>query len=50
MELDLASLPSVQAFAAACMAAHPTIDVLLNNAGMAVVPHRKTAEGYEVRG
>lgn len=46
--VDLASFGSITAFAARVLAAHPRIDTLINNAGVASPPHCKTAEGLEV--
>lgn len=48
-QLDLASLASVRAFAEGLRAAHPRIDVLLNNAGVMALPRRETAEGFEMQ-
>ena len=45
--VDLASLDSVGAFAAHFLAAHPRLDVLINNAGVMMPPEGKTAEGFE---
>ncbi|MEV0713603.1 oxidoreductase [Asanoa sp. NPDC050611] len=48
-ELDLADLASVRAFAARVAAEHPTIDLLVNNAGVMAVPERRlTADGFEL--
>jgi NAD(P)-dependent dehydrogenase (short-subunit alcohol dehydrogenase family) len=44
--LDLADLGSVRAFAAA---APGEIDVLVNNAGVMAVPHKRTADGFELQ-
>ncbi|OLF09883.1 oxidoreductase [Actinophytocola xanthii] len=44
--LDLADLGSVRAFAAS---APDEIDVLVNNAGVMAVPHRRTADGFELQ-
>jgi NAD(P)-dependent dehydrogenase (short-subunit alcohol dehydrogenase family) len=44
--LDLASLASVREFAASI---DEPIDVLVNNAGVMAVPHRRTAEGFEMQ-
>lgn len=47
--LDLASLPSVRAFAARLAADHPVIDLLVNNAGAVLLgPRRTTADGFEL--
>ncbi len=43
--LDLASLGSVRAFAQALKA--PAIDILLNNAGVMLLPYGTTADGFE---
>jgi NAD(P)-dependent dehydrogenase (short-subunit alcohol dehydrogenase family) len=44
--LDLASLASVREFAKSI---DEPIDVLVNNAGVMAVPHRRTAEGFEMQ-
>jgi len=46
-ELDLASLASVKAFAERVVGEHPTIDLLINNAGVMAIPHESTADGLE---
>lgn len=43
-ELDLASLASVQAFAAAWTG---NLDILINNAGIMMVPEGRTTDGFE---
>ncbi|RJL35688.1 oxidoreductase [Bailinhaonella thermotolerans] len=49
-ELDLASLESVHAFAAKLAADHPVIDLLVNNAGVALLgPRRTSADGFELQ-
>ena len=45
-ELDLASLASVRAFAEGWQG---DLDVLVNNAGVAMTPHRHTADGFELQ-
>ena len=45
--VDLASLESVRGFAAQFMAAHPKLDVLINNAGVMMPPEGKTEDGFE---
>lgn len=45
--LDLLDLGSVHAFAAGLAAAGTRVDVLVNNAGIANVPHRLSPQGYE---
>src|SRR5687768_9644764 len=48
-ELDLASLASIRAFAAALAADHPAVDLLINNAGLVLLgPRRTTADGFEL--
>ncbi|SNT66230.1 NADP-dependent 3-hydroxy acid dehydrogenase YdfG [Asanoa hainanensis] len=48
-ELDLADLASVRSFAARVSAAHPQVDLLVNNAGVMAVPERRlTADGFEL--
>lgn len=48
-ELDLSSLESVRAFAAALTEDEPAVDLLINNAGIMATPPRRTAEGYELQ-
>lgn len=48
--LDLASLASVEDFAGRMLEAGTAIDVLVNNAGVAIVPERRTtADGFELQ-
>jgi NAD(P)-dependent dehydrogenase (short-subunit alcohol dehydrogenase family) len=47
--LDLASLDSVREFAAAVAADHPTLDLLINNAGVMMPPRSETADGFELQ-
>jgi NAD(P)-dependent dehydrogenase (short-subunit alcohol dehydrogenase family) len=47
--LDLASLASVRKAAATIAAAHPTIDLLVNNAGVMGCPERRTEDGFELQ-
>ncbi len=49
VELDLASLKSVRAAAAAIAERHRAIDVLLNNAGLMAMPERRTEDGFELQ-
>jgi len=49
MELDLASLASVRAFAEAFRGRHQRLDTLCNNAGVMALPYRKTADGFEMQ-
>lgn len=45
--LDLADLDSVRAFAAVVRAAHPRLDVLVNNAGVMAPPRSLSPQGHE---
>lgn len=47
--LDLGSLNSVQAAAAAVLARHDRLDLLINNAGVVVPPYGKTKDGFETQ-
>ena len=47
--LDLASLASVRAFAAAVLAAAPRLDLLINNAGVMALPRCETQDGFEMQ-
>jgi NAD(P)-dependent dehydrogenase (short-subunit alcohol dehydrogenase family) len=47
--LDLASLASVREVAANILAAHPTVDVLVNNAGLMGIPEQRTEDGFEMQ-
>jgi NAD(P)-dependent dehydrogenase (short-subunit alcohol dehydrogenase family) len=47
--LDLADLDSVSSFAERVGAAHPRIDVLVNNAGVMMPPRSTTADGFELQ-
>jgi NAD(P)-dependent dehydrogenase (short-subunit alcohol dehydrogenase family) len=49
VELDLASLGSVQRSAATIIAEHPTLHILMNNAGLMAMPERRTADGFEMQ-
>ncbi|MEU8421813.1 SDR family NAD(P)-dependent oxidoreductase [Micromonospora sp. NPDC048835] len=48
-ELDLTSLESVRAAAAGLRAAHPQIDLLINNAGVMYTPRQTTRDGFEMQ-
>ena len=48
-ELDLSALDSVRAFAAGLVEEAPTLDLLINNAGIMQTPARRTADGYELQ-
>jgi NAD(P)-dependent dehydrogenase (short-subunit alcohol dehydrogenase family) len=47
MRLDLASLAGVREFAGAYLAAHPRLDVLINNAGLVLSARTETEDGFE---
>jgi NAD(P)-dependent dehydrogenase (short-subunit alcohol dehydrogenase family) len=47
--LDLSSLASVRAAAAALRKAYPRIDLLINNAGVMWTPKQLTADGFEMQ-
>ena len=47
--LDLASQASVRAAAGQIMAAHESIDLLINNAGVMGIPEAKTVDGFEMQ-
>ncbi len=47
MELELGSLASVRAFAPRFLERHPTLHILINNAGVMACPFSKTADGFE---
>ena len=48
-ELDLSSLDSVRAAAAELRAGHPTIDLLICNAGVMYPPKQTTHDGFELQ-
>lgn len=48
LELDLASFASVRAAAERFLATHPKLDVLVNNAGVAVPARTATPDGHEL--
>jgi NAD(P)-dependent dehydrogenase (short-subunit alcohol dehydrogenase family) len=47
MQLDLASLDTVRRFAEAFQAKYDRLDLLVNNAGIMMVPYGKTEDGFE---
>jgi len=49
VELDLGSLDSVEVAAEQVLAAHQTIDLLVNNAGVMGIPEQRTADGFEMQ-
>lgn len=49
MQLDLASLDSIRAFAEAFAAGHDRLDVLVNNGGVMGLPRTITEDGFEMQ-
>ncbi len=49
VRLDLADLSSVRDAAAEIAESHPTVDVLMNNAGVMMSPKATTADGFELQ-
>lgn len=49
MQLDLASLAAIRAFAEAYQAKQARLDLLINNAGVMATPRRTTADGFELQ-
>jgi NAD(P)-dependent dehydrogenase (short-subunit alcohol dehydrogenase family) len=47
--LDLTSLDSIRSAATDLRAAHPRIDLLINNAGVMYTPRQTTADGFELQ-
>ena len=47
--LDLGDLSSVAAAAEQINARHPSIDLLVNNAGLMAMPERRTVDGFEMQ-
>jgi NAD(P)-dependent dehydrogenase (short-subunit alcohol dehydrogenase family) len=47
--LDLADLSSVRRFAEEVVSRHQSLDALVNNAGVMAIPHRRTADGFEMQ-
>ncbi len=47
--LDLGDLASVRTAASAIAASHPTVEILVNNAGLMAMPERRTADGFEMQ-
>jgi NAD(P)-dependent dehydrogenase (short-subunit alcohol dehydrogenase family) len=48
-ELDLARLDSVRKFAEAWLGGEHPLHVLVNNAGVMALPHRRTTDGFEMQ-
>lgn len=49
IELDLASLASIERFAAAFRTEYGRLDLLINNAGVMMPPHGSTRDGFELQ-
>ncbi len=49
MDLDLAGLSSVKAFAESFRERYKRLDLLINNAGVMALPYQKTADGFEMQ-
>ncbi|KAM6900802.1 retinol dehydrogenase 12, like [Xenentodon cancila] len=49
MKLDLADTKSIREFAEAIIKNEPTLNILINNAGVMVCPYGKTADGFEMQ-
>ncbi len=49
VRLDLADLSSVRECAEEIAADHPSVDLLINNAGVMALPRRRTADGFEMQ-
>jgi NAD(P)-dependent dehydrogenase (short-subunit alcohol dehydrogenase family) len=47
--LDLADLANVRSFADGIQASYPSIDLLINNAGVMAIPRQLTADGFEMQ-
>jgi len=47
--LDLSSLASIEKFAEAFKEKYPSLDILINNAGMCQTPELKTKDGFEMQ-
>ncbi|HVT20928.1 MAG TPA: oxidoreductase [Mycobacteriales bacterium] len=47
--LDLADLAHVRTFADAIQASYPSIDLLINNAGVMAIPRQVTKDGFEMQ-
>jgi NAD(P)-dependent dehydrogenase (short-subunit alcohol dehydrogenase family) len=47
--MDLASLGSVRSATASIRQTHPTVDILINNAGVMALPERRTEDGFEMQ-
>jgi NAD(P)-dependent dehydrogenase (short-subunit alcohol dehydrogenase family) len=47
--LDMADLASIRSFAADTASAYPSLDLLVNNAGVMAIPRRETVDGFEMQ-
>jgi NAD(P)-dependent dehydrogenase (short-subunit alcohol dehydrogenase family) len=47
--LDLADLANVRSFADSLQASYPSIDLLINNAGVMAIPRQQTVDGFEMQ-
>ncbi|HVT63660.1 MAG TPA: oxidoreductase [Mycobacteriales bacterium] len=47
--LDLADLASVRSFADGIQASYPSVDLLINNAGVMAIPRQLTKDGFEMQ-
>ena len=47
VELDLGSVDSAKAASSAIADKRPTVDILINNAGLMAMPERRTSDGFE---
>ncbi len=47
--VDLSSLASIRAFGELFRAAHPQLDLLINNAGVMAAPQARTADGFDLQ-
>ena len=49
LELDLASLKSIESFASIFRERHDRLDILVNNAGLMALPYQRTEDGFEIQ-
>ena len=49
VELDLASQALTKAAAESIVERHPTVDILINNAGLMAMPEQRTDDGFEMQ-
>ncbi len=49
VHLDLASMASIKTEAASILRTHPTVDILINNAGLMALPQQRTEDGFEMQ-